>query len=763
MDWKLIVLLLSICSMVLEGATVYRRQANTESPEENSDSEEGDDNDDEDVQDDLCPQVSDRAIMAAEYFPDTMSRERALKILKRAVELVEKPPSTSKKPCRRDVDIDIDAKNALHFLTGEPIGSTTDDSSRSSAGHQTEEEFCPDVFVIDNARRVSDQTIKKILQLHSKGYSEKTIQSQYRWFRRQYLPRMREYDRSGGMQPNIYEQIDHYVQRKINESLEAQLAIHDYHIQQWGFDRADELNATFFKGSKNWIDGVKKRANLVSRQVTDTSSRPQRAQRASIEESRLDFADNYRQISHFYPHHRILNVDQSGHKYEISNLRSLTRRGARDHILAIDSINKNTHSYTIQPIVGRDGRLRGRLLICFREPSDRFGVQVAERVRSLEQELGNVVAVASRSGKMSSRLIRQWVDDVLAPEIARLDGDDRDSLSSQDSQSTEIAGPSWASNPPETWTHDQRRIMELRNRTRGSSRQGVLLLIDSWGGHSSDALADDLDERNIFVLKIPKHTTADLQPLDVQVFRQYKIFIKRVMEAAAYEGILRNMTDRYGIMRMHSVIWNQFQAPVYRDMLLWAWRKTDPDFDQDELADSPPPRMTLKIQFGFDRRHRCDVVNCSSRAFTRCAHCGKHLCLKHFLDRKCFHDVTPHDVDYGNSSTTVRPPRRDDDEGSAGAGASAVVTGGAIGAGATAIGSALGASITVAGSSSASSSGSGSDITGSRRASGEKEERIALLDVSNKGTLEEVEIYKPSISYKDLMRDKREYGLPPRC
>lgn len=121
----------------------------------------------------------------------------------------------------------------------------------------------------------------------------------------------------------------------------------------------------------------------------------------------------------------------------------------------------------------------------------------------------------------------------------------------------------------------------------------MLLVIDSWGGHSSESLVEELEGRDIHILRIPPRTTADLQPLDVQIFRQYKIFVKRVMEAASYEGMLREMTDRFWIMRMHSVIWNQFQARAYRDMFLWAWRHTDPDFDHDELENSPPPAMVL--------------------------------------------------------------------------------------------------------------------------------------------------------------------------
>lgn len=722
------------------------RQITTEAPDsESTDVEDCDDP--VEPEDDAAEHIPRRALMAAEYFPETIPRDQALKMLKRAVEMIEKPPS-SRRLCQRNDTIDVAAKNALRFLTGEPgIGSTTDEMSSSSSGCPASDLYCPEGFIVDNTRAVSDDTIRKILQLYNEGKSEKAIRAKYGWYRRQYRERMERYIEAGGSHTARYDNIDRYVQRKIDESLEAKLPIHDYHLRKWGYARADELNITNFKASQTWLSNIKKRGNLVGRKVTDLVSRTDRANAAEIEESKIEFAENYRQVGHLYPHHRILNVDQSGHKYEISNLRSLARRGTRNHSLAIDSINKNTHSYTIQPILGRDGRLRGRLFICFREKDDHFGERVNERVRQLEAELGNVVAVASRSGKMSRRLTNQWVEDVLEQVIPQLEAADGESLASQDSQSTQIAGPSWASNPRDSWTPEQCRIMDLRNSTSSKVRQGALLLLDSWGGHSSDSLVEELSDRDIFVLRIPPRTTGDLQPLDVQLFRQYKIFVKRVMEAASYEGILQQLTDRYGIMRMHSVIYNQFQAPIYRDMLLWAWRKTDPDFEQDELENSPPPDMVLNIQFEFDRRHSCEVEGCESRAFIRCSHCRKHLCLKHFLARKCFH----HDhEDHGNTTaSTARPTsRRDrDDEGSSGA-AGSIATGAALAAGAGYIGSnaAVGASITAAASGAATA-------LGSTRGGAQNEETIPMIPIS-KPYLEKVVIKPPATNYDEFIRDE---------
>lgn len=703
----IIISLLIIIFRVAGGHSIYRREATTTTaPDSDTGSEESCQDTEEYYVDDLddeegpC-QVPDRAQMAAEYFQTAISRDRALKMLKRAVEILEKKPS-AKRHCSRDANIDIDAKNALRFLTGEPtIGSTTEESSQcSSSTNQGENDYSPDSFAVDDNRKVSEQTVKRILKLHGEdNMSEKAIRSQYPWFRRQYIPRMRRFLEPQGPQRRTMDEINEYVKRKIDEALAAKKPIHEYHLKQWGFDRADELNASGFKASQNWLTWTKRNNDLVGRKVTDLASRSDQINAPRIAQSRLDFAEDYGFVSQFFPHHRIINVDQSGHRYEISNLRSLARRGSRDHVLSIDDVNKNTHSYTIQPMLGRDGRLRGKLLICFREtqsrnrPQDTFGERVAQRVEALERELGNVVAYASKSGKMSRRLTDRWIDEIVTPEIARLEDNDSESLSSQDSQATERAGPSWSFDPPETWTAEQRRIMELKNTTSTPRRPGVLLLLDSWGGHSSDDLADKLIDRNIFVLKIPRRTTADLQPLDVQVFRQYKIFVKRIIEASSYEGTIRNLTDRYGIMRMHSLIWNQLQAPVYRDMLLWAWRKTDPDFTGDELENDPPPRMTLDIQFGFDRKHSCEVPNCRNKAFIRCSHCGKHLCHQHFMARQCFHEdqeqnEPPLFVNSTGSSTTMRPPPGSGSAGAAAAaiGGSSIIAGavGAIGASASA-------------------------------------------------------------------------------
>lgn len=62
------------------------------------------------------------------------------------------------------------------------------------------------------------------------------------------------------------------------------------------------------------------------------------------------------------------------------------------------------------------------------------------------------------------------------------------------------------------------------------------------------------------------------------------------------------------------------------------------------MVRGPPSRGVLANQFSF-RETRCQNKDplthayCSRPAFIKCSHCGKFLCLKHFIERVCFHET----------------------------------------------------------------------------------------------------------------------------
>lgn len=100
------------------------------------------------------------------------------------------------------------------------------------------------------------------------------------------------------------------------------------------------------------------------------------------------------------------------------------------------------------------------------------------------------------------------------------------------------------------------------------ARPDLLVLADVWGAHSSQSIADHLAHNRVRLLQIPRHTTGDIQPLDVGYFRQHKKFLKRVTEEAIYQDRIANVTSRDGIINVQGLIYNQLSASAYRDMLL---------------------------------------------------------------------------------------------------------------------------------------------------------------------------------------------------
>lgn len=135
------------------------------------------------------------------------------------------------------------------------------------------------------------------------------------------------------------------------------------------------------------------------------------------------------------------------------------------------------------------------------------------------------------------------------------------------------------------------------------------MLIDQWTGQTNSDVINALQERGVEVRIFPKHSTSQIQPLDVTFNRQYKKFVKRVLERAVYENMTQRITSREGAILLHSMIWHEFKAKDYRDMLRYAWRKVDDGFVDQELGIGRPPKMVQDIQFDFDRSNKCSFAN----------------------------------------------------------------------------------------------------------------------------------------------------------
>lgn len=168
------------------------------------------------------------------------------------------------------------------------------------------------------------------------------------------------------------------------------------------------------------------------------------------------------------------------------------------------------------------------------------------------------------------------------------------------------------------------------------------------------AHTDRINFTYLFAFNRDTFTLHVLQPLDVVFNLQYKNFAKKIQERANIERRHEELLTRRGILNVQSLLWNQLSSPAYRDMLIYAWHSTDPNYSNDELDVYLPP-MLNQVNRNLNKTRPCEVDQCQNLPFIRCAYCGKQLCLHHFLNRTCFHD-SPNDFIEGRGQLDPGSP-----------------------------------------------------------------------------------------------------------
>lgn len=547
-------------------------------------------------------------------FKAALHGQELIGTLRRALDIAVRAPKAVKRPHRDDYG--DQARELLRFLTQDPDYAQSSSSSQESAKQPEEkrrryadDDFCEPSTSWGTNRRTSLQTMQRIVSLVDVSKrTEAQMRHQYPWYRRQYLADFRRCIEQGGSHSMKRDQINTDVAREVRNILSQNLPLKTYMIRAFARRSAARNDASWFRAGPTWIKSFKKKNRLSSRKATKIISRPQIENREEIEENMLEFLNDYARLSRSFPSRFIWNIDQTGIEYESSNQRVVARTGSRDVMLRVDSLNKNTHTFTAQPILTRDGRLLGRLALCLRESTGEFGPIVGPSIRQLADRYGNVAPLSSTSGKMTVQLMRSWMRDVLRPTLER-------QLNSASNQNSSCEQSSCSSS------------------TRGKR---LMLLADSWGGNRNEDVLNEVD--SVLSLTIPAHTTDTLQPLDVGFFRQLKIFIRRITEEALIADRIGDITSREGVLNLMSLIYNQLQSPAYHDLWKFAWRNTDPYWSESELSVSPPSNVN-SIQFGSELDVQCQVENCTNPAVVRCSHCGESICLNHFLERTHFHEI----------------------------------------------------------------------------------------------------------------------------
>lgn len=548
---------------------------------------------------------------------------------------------------------------AMNIVNALQESSSSEDDILSSGSSESENllldpTYCPPLPLSRYKRPVTLATMRKIIQLVESGRSEEKVRKMYPWYRKGMLKDFRRCVVEGNSRMTAMQTVNKNVWERFERERIAGHPIRGYHIRDWAMHEAIRLGAErHFKASTKWLHNFKRKYGISSRKITKISSRAERDHADGDARASAKFQEEYGFLSMFIRRNTIWNVDQTGFNYEQTTLRTLSHRGERDTVCAAESRNKRTHSYTSQPMISRDGRLIGKLLLCFQEARGVFGPRVAAGIRDLENIYGNIRAFASASGKMTSNLMADWAREILIPafdehfgsignesetqaqevdNILRYFKGDRRGFDKEDencyneAESRELGRCSWydSSCRQQAWARAGEQCV---------TEPKLLLIADSWAGNN--AIAPIARPKGIKVLTVPERCTGTLQPLDVGFMRQYKLFINRITDRALQEGLLDQITTREGILNMHSLVWNQFNSPHYEDMLRHTWHGLDLDFNDAEMQVSPPRRV-IEIQFPVNMP-LCSHTGCQNRGFIRCSHCGKFLCLEHFLNRTCFH------------------------------------------------------------------------------------------------------------------------------
>ena len=288
--------------------------------------------------------------------------------------------------------------------------------------------------------------------------------------------------------------------RKSADAREQCLSVHGIDLQRWAVKNAREVGFNDFQASEFWILHFKTRHNICCRKMTNIITKREIFNVDEILKSEEDLIQLFKKLSPKYKETRILNTDQVGIKKEQYSRRTLSYKRERKTFGIVKSEHATTHSYTFQPTISLDGQLVDPMYLCLQGPCGKMW----ETMKKRSFQPSNVVITCSKSGKLTSPLVRYWCEKCLVPSIDK----------------------------------------------------NCLLLSDSYSGQNDPKLYQDTKSKSIKRIMVPKNTTCDMQSLDRCFSGQIKILIKRVYHHVAIEQIDINLWERNDIIKLISLVHN---------------------------------------------------------------------------------------------------------------------------------------------------------------------------------------------------------------
>lgn len=347
-------------------------------------------------------------------------------------------------------------------------------------------------------------------------------------------------------------------------------------LQKWALSAASQFQSdTFvFKASESWVTRFKQKHGLRQRRITSCVSEEESVTLEEMLAAANEFRPQTRAIIPKFDKDFIINTDQTGCQYQSRYDRTLAGKNSKTVSVQRRDLNTITDdSYTAQYAITMSGKLVPLVFLCLQESMGEFSRGVQKTVNKLKSEFTNVVVTSSKSGKLTSELYESFLRSVLLPYV---------------------------------------------------KKEKFLLLVDSGKDQTNPTLYEKIfiDDEGLCtctVKVIPAKCKQLCQPCDFYFHRQVTNFVKRIQNCSYLIETERDIVSREDAIRIHSIVHHQLSAPIFSDMLRYAWFASKLTNERDIFLNVNEvcfPVEQLKIS-----------CSCKNPAFIKCSFCRSNLCF----------------------------------------------------------------------------------------------------------------------------------------
>uniref|UniRef100_A0A914PGT8 HTH CENPB-type domain-containing protein n=1 Tax=Panagrolaimus davidi TaxID=227884 RepID=A0A914PGT8_9BILA len=366
--------------------------------------------------------------------------------------------------------------------------------------------------------------LKAILDLYDdsrfSGNRLKRVNKRFRFIKNaKQISRIREQVRHCGSRNYKAKELREQLFQEFLRWKKEKQIVRDRFLVDAALEIADKLKFNTFTGSASWLLAFKRYYGIVGRKITQIVSVKNPHEEADIEKSAKEFVERVRITldSERVPVSKIFNSDQIGFQLEMTSGRTLAFKGEKQVQAAVQSKNATSHSLSVQPTISADGKFILPALVCFYEPS---GAPKCFK-RDLE-EFKNLHCVSTKSGKMTSELMKTWMKEIFLPAVP------------------------------------------IKS----------ILLLDSWSGFNQAKEIAEVKEKKLNVITIPKKTTGKVQPLDVGHNRYTKAFYRTMTDKLRRIRPNFILSQRKNIGRLLNQTMEQMAAPRFKSLIQHSFIKS---------------------------------------------------------------------------------------------------------------------------------------------------------------------------------------------